>query len=137
MFPTIHIHLDPRQITFEPSKGEPFTLKTVVHVAKEKGRWLLAGVGVDTWENRPPEVVAVYLFDHSHALPEEINKLELLQGFMAYGIGKCLGSSILPVLRPTVILHGIDRFRDIFIGFERGIFYNVTEIAGARSVLFD
>lgn len=57
--------------------------------------------------------------------------------FLEYGIGKSLQSSIIPILRPNVILHEINSFSDILNGYEKSFFGNVVISAGARKVILN
>ena len=45
----------------------------------------------------------------------------LLQMFLEYGMGKLRSNTIIPSLRPIVILHGINH-SDILDGYEKAIF---------------
>ena len=135
MFPKIHIYLDQHQFTFENQKNEVFTLKTVVYITQVKGRWMV--LGFDHWENKPPEVSVINLFENHTPLPTELNKIGLLSMFLEYGIGKSIQSSIIPVLRPIVILHGINNFSDILSGYEKSFFGNVVISASASKVILD
>jgi hypothetical protein len=134
-FPKIHVYLDPHQFTFESPKNEVLTLKTVLYIAQEKGSWTV--VGIDHWENGPTEVLAVNLFENDISLPNELNKMSLLSFLLEYGIAKCVSSTIIPSMRPIIILHGINNFSEILGGYEKAVFGMAALSTVARKVVLD
>ena len=76
----------------------------------------------------------IHLFNNTQPLPPFVDKYQLLQAFLAYGVGKCFVRSIFPVFRPKVILHGVEKFSTVLNGYERGIFYNAALYSGVSSV---
>ncbi len=84
----IHIDVHPQEFTFRNPKSDCFELKTVLHLFQKKGQWKVGAIG--TWEDRPPNVLSVRLFENDDELPDAINKQELLTLFITYGIGKSL-----------------------------------------------
>ena len=81
--------------------------------------------------------MAVDLFANNQPLPDEINKFDLLEAFLQIGVAKCFSHTKRPVFRPNVILHGLNSFRNILNGYEKGIFILAAISAGVRNVDID
>ncbi len=137
MIPTIDIHMDPLQFTFSTARSQPVLLATKVFISSAKGRWEIVAIG----ENQSvisPDVLCIPLFEGNPAPPASMGKVELLQWFFYFGIGKSMtGYSFISYLfRPKVVLHGSDKFTDLLKGYQGDIFTTAVMGAGIKSVQF-
>ncbi|MBI3173842.1 MAG: hypothetical protein HYZ25_08990 [Chloroflexi bacterium] len=80
---------------------------------KKKTTWEIAYLGEEIPNKPLPEnLIELDLF--ASELPEGVNRDEILQFILSYGIGTCFEKEFLPPLRPVIFLLGADRFNKYF-----------------------
>lgn len=91
-----------------------YSLSSFVYLQKEKNnKWEIAYLS-EGIRNKPLSENLIGLDLFSPELPEGVNRDEILQFILSYGIGTCFEKEFLPSLRPVVFLLGANRFNQYF-----------------------
>lgn len=127
--PKVRIELDKDQITFTYKKNviryEPY-----VYVVKLKEGYKVLAVATEA--EMPAGAFRVNLFAEDPDLPQDLDRLAFLTLVLQFGI---LRSVPALTFRPVAVLHGLEKFSDLFHGFEEGIFRSAVLGAGATRVV--
>jgi hypothetical protein len=137
----IIVDAHPSSFTFtRPTKNFNLFVDTFIYMAKSDSRWQPIAIGeeIPSEYRADPNICRVDLFDLDWQRPtsDTFDKDDLIEIFFEYGIGRCFEMSLLPELRPVVLILGVDRFRDYFKN-PREVFEKAAKRGGAKIVVFD
>ncbi len=79
----------------------------------------------------------VRLFDPDFQNNLAINKMDFLEWFLEYAIGKIFEKRFFPALKPLVIYRGAEKLDKILCGYQRGVLEIAALLANARTVRFE
>jgi hypothetical protein len=84
-----------------------------------------------------PNTVLVGVFDPKSEIPSYPDKFPFLQMIFEYGIGKMFEKQHLPMLKPIMIVRGIDSLKEVFFGYQHALIYTALIKAHAQTVRFE
>lgn len=126
----VEIELSKELVVFRCA-GRSVSYAPVVHLSAAVPRRVVA-VGDGAGLSEP--CIRVELFSPNSQPPADVSKEECLEGFFRYAITKV--GSTRDLVRPRMIIVGVDNLADLFCGYERWLFRDITERSGARECEF-
>ena len=128
--PKIELEISIDSFTFRKG-GFTKTFNTYMYVSKDKKPRIIS-VGEEPL--RLLESIKIDLFETSDKANAEHDKYDCLSAFLKHCIVSI--SSKLAMIRPTIIVSGINELNTIFNGYQRKIMMNLLGDAGAALVIF-
>ena len=84
-----------------------------------------------------PNTFLVGVFDPKSEIPSYPDKFPFLQMIFEYGIGKMFEKRRIPILKPIIIVHGIESLKGIFFGYQHALIATAFMKANAYTVRFE
>lgn len=144
LMPTILIETTPNRFTFTSGKIVQ-EIDTYFYVMIMDGKVRPCAIG-EYYETSVPGgmfqngAFRVDIFKVNDLLPAAVNRQDLLESFLQYGIIRCWDASRsirLLMCRPRLIFRGVEAFDSIFSGQQQAAFKHAARAAGAISVKFE
>jgi hypothetical protein len=126
----IAVDISLERVTFQDADTAPLEWLPVVYVSAGGQRVKVVSVGQPPADGTPALRVELFAPDPA---PAGISKLDCLAAFFTAGL-KSLVDRHLFRIKPDVRVHGADRISARFGGYERDLFANALQRAGAKRV---
>ena len=129
--PEITVTLSSNLIQFE-WRGKQLQLEPYVNMDMDKRAPVQIGKNANM-----PGTILIGVFDIKSELPFPGDKFPFLQMLFEYGIGKMFEQQRLPMLKPLIIIRGVDSLREILGGYQYALIATAFIKAKARFVRFE
>ena len=137
----IIVDISPQKFIFKlPDVNLNFPIPTFIYLDNSKSKSALISIGEELLnEHRTlPSIYKIDIFDLDTQLPPNttFSRSDLIQIIFEFGIARCFETTIIPQLRPVVVILGADRFRNLFTT-PKDELEKAAKRGGAGLVIFD
>lgn len=129
--PEIIVTISPNSVQFQWKENQ-LQLEPYVNINVSQMAPVRIGEKVEI-----PGTILIGVFDPKSELPSYPDKFPMLQMIFEYGIGKMFERRYFPMLKPIMIVRGIDSLKDIFFGYQRSLIHTAMIKANAQAVRFE